>query len=109
LDVSFTNGNVTAVGGIFSLTNTLGYDVGGIVKVVLSDGITREFNSSSFRGFMSDGPTITSLTFSTETVNAFATLDHFYVGAAVPDGGATLVLLGGALTGLGLLRRRFRG
>ena len=29
-------------------------------------------------------------------------------GGAVPDGGATLVLLGGALTGLGALRRKFR-
>ena len=29
-------------------------------------------------------------------------------GAATPDGGTTLVLLGGALTGLGALRRKFR-
>jgi hypothetical protein len=29
-------------------------------------------------------------------------------GGAVPDGGTTLVLLGGALTGLGALRRKFR-
>jgi hypothetical protein len=28
---------------------------------------------------------------------------------AVPDGGATLALLGGALMGLGILRRKFRG
>ena len=109
LFVSFTNSNVTAVGGLFSLTNTLGYEVGGSVKVVLSDGTTREFDVGSFRGFTSDGATITSLTLSTEKENAFATMDHFYVGAAVPDGGTTLVLLGGALTGLGLLRRRFCG
>lgn len=30
-------------------------------------------------------------------------------GAPVPDGGATLMLLGGALMGLGALRRKFRG
>lgn len=29
--------------------------------------------------------------------------------SSVPDGGTTLVLLGGALTGLGALRRKFRG
>jgi hypothetical protein len=28
--------------------------------------------------------------------------------SSVPDGGTTLVLLGGALTGLGALRRKFR-
>jgi hypothetical protein len=36
-----------------------------------------------------------------------ATLPDF--NRAVPDGGATLVLLGGALMGLGILRRKFRG
>jgi hypothetical protein len=30
-------------------------------------------------------------------------------GASVPDGGATLMLLGSALVGLGALRRKFRG
>lgn len=30
-------------------------------------------------------------------------------GGTVPDGGTTLALLGGALTGLGALRRKFRG
>jgi hypothetical protein len=29
--------------------------------------------------------------------------------ALVPDGGATLALLGGALIGIGALRRKFRG
>ena len=42
-------------------------------------------------------------------------IDNFKLGdnnslapVATPDGGTTLVLLGGALTGLGALRRKFR-
>ena len=35
--------------------------------------------------------------------------DFLYYEETVPDGGATLMLLGGALIGLGALRRKFNG
>jgi hypothetical protein len=118
LIISFASGNVTAVGGTFSLTDKGGdplpltdedgNPVSRSVTVSLSDGTSESFAASSFRGFTSDGPSIKSLSFSSDDAIAFPTLDHFYVGR-VPDGGTTLVLLGGALTGLGVLRRKFRG
>jgi opacity protein-like surface antigen len=113
LIISFTSGNVTAVGGTFSLTDVDGKTVDGTVKVtVFLNNDTSEtfepFAAGSFRGFTSDGPMIISLSFSSDTPATFPTLDNFYAGR-VPDGGTTLVLLGGALTGLGVLRRKFRG
>jgi hypothetical protein len=108
LIISFASGNVTAVGGTFSLTDKGGDPLSRSVTVSLSDGTSESFAASSFRGFTSDGPSIKSLSFSSDDAIAFPTLDHFYVGR-VPDGGTTLVLLGGALTGLGVLRRKFRG
>ncbi len=40
--------------------------------------------------------------------NNTTTYNFEATGGSVPDGGTTLVLLGGALTGLGVLRRKFR-
>jgi hypothetical protein len=47
--------------------------------------------------------------FNTVTVTASQEAFEFAPGVDVPDGGTTLALLGGALMGLGLLRRKFRG
>ena len=46
--------------------------------------------------------------FNTVTVTATQEAFEFVPGVAVPDGGATLMLLGSALVGLGALRRKFR-
>lgn len=48
-------------------------------------------------------------TLGTTGVGSTTIWDDVSVGSSVPDGGTTLVLLGGALTGLGALRRKFRG
>lgn len=106
LMVTFTSGNVTAVGGIFFLTDDPGNTVSGKVKVSLSDGTDLSFDAGSFRGFTSSSQLIKSLSVSSDA-SAYPTMDHFYAGR-VPDGGTTIVLLGGALTGLGALRRKFR-
>jgi hypothetical protein len=47
--------------------------------------------------------------FNTITVTASKEAFEFVPGVPVPDGGTTVMLLGGALVGLGALRRKFRG
>lgn len=91
LHIKFTSGNVTAVGGLFFLTNDTGEDFGsGTVHVTLSDStvVVDDFAASSFWGFVTSagGPTITSLSFSNPNKGhaGYPTLDHFYVGTAVP-------------------------
>ncbi len=111
--VTFSSANVTAVGGLFSLTTGTGGASSGTVKVTLSDGTSQTFDAGLFRGFVTsyDGPVITSLSLASLTANAYPTLDHFYVGTTpVPEpttmiAGALLLLPLGAST-LRLLRRR---
>jgi hypothetical protein len=101
--VSFTSGNVTAVGGNFWATNISVQPVAAQVAVTLSDGQTVTFNSTSaadFRGFTS-GVTITSLTIDAiDPISgpAWSTLDNLTVGRVIPAPGAMAVLgLGGLL------------
>lgn len=106
--VTFTSGNVTAVGGNFWSTDINFFPFAADVTVELSDGQTVTFASSSasdFRGFTS-GSTISSITI--DAIDplsgpAWSTLDNLYVGAAVPAPGA-MALLG--LGGLAAARRR---
>lgn len=107
LQIDFTSGNVTAVGGNMYATDIFFFPVVADMVITLSDGTVESFTSSSatdFRGFTS-GVVITSLTI--EAVDglapAWATLQNFYVGAAVPAPGA-LALLG--LGGIAAGRRR---
>jgi hypothetical protein len=51
-----------------------------------------------------DGETIQSVTLTADTFKEFKQVE-FSFGAGVPDGGATVMLLGGAMTMLGLARR----
>ncbi len=114
--VTFTSGNVTAVGGQFFLTDLPGKIEAGNVKVNLSDGSSATFASIplGFNGFVTSasGPVITSLVVHSDVQvinDGFATVDHFYAGAAVPEpttmiAGALLLLPFGAST-LRMLRK----
>lgn len=107
IQITFTGAPVTAVGGNFWSTDINFAAIPATVTLQLSDGTTEVFNSTSsadFRGFTS-GVAITSMTINAADVpvNAWATLDNLYVGAAVPAPGSL------ALVGLGALvagRRR---
>ncbi|MHA7811853.1 MAG: PEP-CTERM sorting domain-containing protein [Phycisphaerales bacterium] len=106
--VTFTSGNVTAVGGNFWATDILVFPTGTDVTITLSDGTVESFTStgpSDFRGFTSN-VAIDSIMI--DAVDGFdgtpywATMDNLTVGA-VPAPGA-LALLG--LGGLSATRRR---
>ncbi len=107
--VTFTSGNVTAVGGNMWSTDILVQPVASTVTITLSDGQTRVFNSTlptDFTGFTS-GVTITSILIdagNTATGGpAWPTLDNLYVGRAIPAPGAAAAF---GLVGLAGLRRR---
>ena len=82
LTVTFTSGNVTAVGGIVFSTAGDGSFLGGNVIVNLSDATSVTVASDLFRGFVTSttGPLITSLTITSLEPLGFASLDHLYVG-----------------------------
>ncbi|MCC5822202.1 MAG: hypothetical protein LAT64_13945 [Phycisphaerales bacterium] len=106
--VTFTSGNVTAVGGNFWSTDINFQPRAAEVVIELSDGTVVSYNSTSaadFRGFTSND-IITSI--SITALNplagpAWATMDNLYVGQVIPAPGA-MALLG--LGGLAAARRR---
>jgi hypothetical protein len=112
LNIAFTGSAVTAVGGLFWPTDRPGNNLVGEVHLSLSDGTTLVLpsaDSATFRGFVSDGASFTSMSVVTVSPvgsdGLWPTVDHLYVGQAVPAPGA--VLLAGF--GVGLvkwLRRR---
>lgn len=107
IQITFTSGNVTAVGGNMWATDVNFNAITANMVVSLSDGTTVNFtasNANAFRGFTST-QTITSLTIDAldTGTNAWSTLDNLYVGAAVPAPNA-MALLG--LGGLAAARRR---
>lgn len=86
LTVTFTSGNVTAVGGLFFLTEEFGDTTPGSVTIALSDSTSYTYSSANFRGFVTSagGPLITSLSIDSPGGINYPTMDHFYAGAAVP-------------------------
>lgn len=106
--VTFTSGNVTAVGGNFWSTDINFQPRAAEVVIELGDGTIVSFNSTSsadFRGFTSND-LITSISITAIdplSGPAWATMDNLYVGQLVPAPGA-MALLG--LGGLAAARRR---
>ncbi len=108
LTVSFTSGNVTAVGGNFYVTNISDAFQSVAMTVTLNDGTAVTYTPTSvgsFLGFTS-GAAITSLTISAPGVSLYAGLDNLTVGvSAVPEPASALLMALGA-AGLLMLRRR---
>jgi hypothetical protein len=83
--LTFTSGNVTAVGANFFLSDLAENQVDGLLAVTLSDGTSVSFSSSSngaveFRGFTTDsGNPISSLRLHADS--QYATVDNLHVGA----------------------------
>ncbi len=103
IQINFTSGNVSAVGGNFWATDINFGAIPATVSINLSDGTSVSFNASSandFRGFTSN-VTITSLTIDAADlpVNAWSTLDNLYVGVVPAPGALAMLGLGGLVAG----------
>ena len=110
ITLTFTSGNVTAVGGSFFLTDFPGNAAAGTVVVTLDDGTTQTLTGTSkdpepFVGFTSNVP-IASLTMTTGVNFYFNTINNLVVGTAVPEPGMVALLLGAGLSSVALIKRR---
>ena len=110
LSLTFTSGNVTALGGNFFYDDETSPTGAGVdVLLTLNDGtslIVALATTSSFGGFISDTP-ILSLSFDAGGARRFPSMDNIVVGSgsAVPEPGSMmLVMFGGAA--VYFLRRR---
>lgn len=106
--ITFTSGNITAVGGEFYITDFPGDLKAEPVTATLSDGTVETWTPASFttfRGFTSPGVPITSLTLSAPAASRFNNVDNLIVGVAVPEPSGAGLLAGALFL---LMRRRVR-
>jgi hypothetical protein len=103
LTLTFTTGNVTAVGGEFFTTNISDIFQAAAVTLTLNNGTVVNYTptsqTNSFRGFTTPVP-ILSLTMSAPGPSLYNSIDNLRVGAVVPEPGTY------AMMGLGLLAAR---
>lgn len=110
LTLTFTSGNVSAVGANFYATDIADTLQAVSVTISLSDGTVETFTptsaADSYRGFVSD-VAIASLTLSGPGASLYAGLDNMTVGMAtvVPEP-ASWLLMGVGVAGLLVARRR---
>jgi hypothetical protein len=113
--ITFTSGNVTAVGGNFFLTDIKDDLATGNITLTLNDGSVINLTSPTsgatpFGGFTTGGAIITSLTLSGDT-SAWESFDNLYVGTAsaaataVPEPFTILGTIFGAGYGVSLKRK----
>lgn len=106
MTLTFTTGNVTAVGGAFFQTSAFGAFLSSPVTLNFSDGTSQVLTPASnadFFGYTSTTP-IASLTISPDASHHFVSIDNLRIGAAIiPAPGAM-----GLLAGAGLLAARRR-
>ncbi|MCZ8073468.1 MAG: PEP-CTERM sorting domain-containing protein [Paucibacter sp.] len=110
LTITFTSGNVTAVGGNFFNVNLSDAFQPLAVTLTLSDGTTTTFTpasaADSFRGFAST-QVINSLTISAPGVSVYASVDNLTVGSVTPvPEPSSWALMGLGLAGMGAFARR---
>jgi hypothetical protein len=117
---TFASG-IDSVGGNFFATDAPGNVSSGVITILLNDGTTQVLTNpagSDFSGFISSGADISSLTVSSSSADAYATVDNYYVGrhmdedhgggphAAAPEPQSFALLLGGIGAFALRLRRR---
>lgn len=107
LTMSFSSGDVYAIGGNFFLTDINFGFLPGLVQVELADGssyIANIQNANSFSGFVSLGSAISQITISPFGVqpNAYVTATNLCFGVVPAPGAAALL----AVAGLVSRRRR---
>jgi hypothetical protein len=85
------------------------YANGNLIQQDNAEGYTYrwEYGGSIASAFLNPGVNVIAVAL--EDHGGLTAFDMQVTATAVPDGGATLMLLGGALVGLGALRRKFRG
>jgi len=109
LTISFTTGNVSAVGGNFYATNISDVFQAVSITLTLSDATTVTFTPASvlnsFRGFTSTA-TIASLTISGPGASLYAGIDNLTVGVTAVPEPTSAVLLALGVAGLLVARRR---
>jgi PEP-CTERM motif len=110
MTLTFTTGNVTAVGGNFFITNISDVFQPVGVTLALNDGTSVTYTPTgvgTFRGFISTVP-ILSLTMDAPTGGQFYnSLDNLTVGSAVPEP-TTYLMMALGLGGMLLMRRARR-
>lgn len=115
LTITFTSGNVFAVGANFYATNVSDAFQPTSMTLTLSDNTTVSYTPTStatYRGFTSTAK-LTSLTISAPGTSLYAGLDNLTVGAlpitaAVPEPSSMALMTVFGLMGLGIARKRQR-